>query len=103
MITLEEKKRLKKILGNNYVHKVKTKLKEKGYLKSDGSEFSESSIKKTLNDGMKNRDIVECIYLVLEEKEEQLKSIEEKRKKLLSGKTTSTVETEKETTSTTNA
>lgn len=103
MITPEERKHLKKILGNNYVPSVREKLKKKGYYKSDGSEYSDSSIKGALNKGQNNFNIEECICEVYYEKKEQLENIKKMKKKLLSGKTTSTVETEKETTSTTNA
>lgn len=92
MITIEEKKRLKEILGNDYVPKVRFKLKEKGYLKTSGKEYSDSSIKGTLNEGQNNSDIVECIYEVYYEKLHQLDSIREMRKNLLKGSSTAKIQ-----------
>lgn len=92
MITPEEKTHLKKILGHDYVSKVQDHLKKNQILKANGEEYSVASIRAVLNNGMNNLEIEHCIYEVASEIQNKEAEIQAMRKKLLSGRSTATVE-----------
>ncbi|WP_283640161.1 hypothetical protein [Mesonia mobilis] len=96
MITPEEKKHLKKILGHDYVSKVQDHLNKNQIKKGNGEDYSAASIRAVLNNGMNNLEIEHCIYEVASEIQSKEAEIKAMRNKLLTGKTTATVEEKKD-------
>lgn len=79
MITTEDRKELKKILGNNYAPGVIQILNDKEQKNSRGREYSANSIRQVFNGREENLDIELAIY----ERRDQIiikkKELEEKR------------------------
>jgi len=86
MITLTQKKKMKKVFKTGYAKDVQERLSEKGILNKKGNCFGISYITHVFNGRNSNLDIEETIISLYQEKLEEGKNISTRRKEIFSTK-----------------
>jgi len=84
MITPEQKKEIKKILGSRYTTSILSVLSKKEVFNLKGEPFSQSYIRSVLNGHSNNVVIENIIFELYRSKKKQQTSILKKRTKILS-------------------
>lgn len=79
MITIQEKKQLKQVLGNNYTSRVIKILEDRGIKNTRGLSFSTNSIRQVFNGNISNLEIEIAIYDLRDEIVAKQKQLKEKK------------------------
>lgn len=82
MITIQEKKQLKQVLGNNYTSRVIKILDERGIKNTRGFSFSTNSIRQVFNGNISNLEIEIAIYDLRDDIVAKQKQLKEKKESL---------------------